>query len=354
MQYRFNRPSCKQTLFTSWRDITERKEAEKALEESKRALEAISITDGLTGIANRRRFDEALSQEYARHVRSGAELSLILLDIDHFKAFNDNYGHLAGDDCLRQIGRVIADCAARPADLAARYGGEEFACILPETDDTGAVIIAEQIRRGIQALAIPHKGSDAADCVTASLGVVTLQCDASGSVTSIISQADELLYRAKSRGRNRVEFVNHELTATEKMQGSFVRMVWKDSFCCGNQLIDSQHRSLFHLSNELLEAVLSGRPTADISVLISRLLDDVGQHFHDEEIILAAAGFPGMNHHAAEHTKLLTKGVELSWQFSTSALPVGDLFQFLAYDVVMVHMLGADREYYPFRGDKGF
>jgi diguanylate cyclase (GGDEF)-like protein len=178
MQYRFNRPSCKQTLFTSWRDITERKEAEKALEESKRALEAISITDGLTGIANRRRFDEALSQEYARHVRSGAELSLILLDIDHFKAFNDNYGHLAGDDCLRQIGRVIADCAARPADLAARYGGEEFACILPETDDTGAVIIAEQIRRGIQALAIPHKGSDAADCVTASLGVVTLQCDA--------------------------------------------------------------------------------------------------------------------------------------------------------------------------------
>jgi diguanylate cyclase (GGDEF)-like protein/PAS domain S-box-containing protein len=167
----------KQTLFTSWRDITERKEAEKALEESKRALEAISITDGLTGIANRRRFDEALSQESARHVRSGAELSLILLDIDHFKAFNDNYGHLAGDDCLRQIGRVIADCAARPADLADRYGGEEFACILPETDDTGAVIIAEQIRRGIQALAIPHKGSDAADCVTASLGVVTLQCD---------------------------------------------------------------------------------------------------------------------------------------------------------------------------------
>jgi PleD family two-component response regulator len=112
----------KQSLFTSWRDITERKQAEKALEEYRRALEALSSTDGLTGIANRRRFDESLNQEYARHARSGAELSLILLDIDHFKAFNDNYGHVAGDDCLRRIGRVLADCASRPADLASRYG----------------------------------------------------------------------------------------------------------------------------------------------------------------------------------------------------------------------------------------
>ncbi|MDD2853519.1 MAG: diguanylate cyclase [Desulfuromonadaceae bacterium] len=344
----------KQTLFTCWRDITERKQAEKALEESKRALEAISITDGLTGIANRRRFDEVLSQEYARHARSGMQLSLILLDIDHFKAFNDNYGHVAGDDCLREVGRVIADCSARPADLAARYGGEEFACILPETDGTGAVIIAEQIRRGIQVLAIPHKGSDSADCVTASLGVVTVQCDANGSTVSIISQADELLYRAKSNGRNRVEFVNHEVTAPEKRPGSFVQMEWKNSFCCGNQLIDSQHQSLFHLSNELLEAILSGRPTDDISVLISRLLDDVGQHFHDEEIILATACFPGMNHHAAEHVKLLAKGVELSRLFSTSALPIGDLFQFLAYDLVMMHMLGADREFFPFIRNAAF
>lgn len=338
----------KQTLFTSWRDITERKQTEQALEESTRALEALSITDGLTGIANRRHFDEALSQEYARHARSGAELSLILLDIDHFKAFNDTYGHVAGDDCLRRIARIIADCASRPADLAARYGGEEFACILPETDGTGAVIIAEQIRRGIQAVAIPHKGSDAADCVTASLGVVTLQCDASGSAVGIISRADELLYFAKSRGRNRVECVHHEVGAPEKRHESFVRMVWKDSFCCGNQLIDSQHQALFHLSNELLEAVLSGRPSADISALISRLLGDVGQHFHDEEAILATVRFPGITHHVAEHAKLLARGVELSQQFSASTLPVGDLFQFLAYDVIMAHMLGADREYYPF------
>lgn len=341
----------KQTLFTCWRDITERKQAEQALKESKRALEALSSTDGLTGIANRRRFDEALSLEYARHARSGAELSLIMLDIDHFKAFNDTYGHIAGDDCLRQIGRVIAESAARPADLAARYGGEEFACILPETDHIGAVIIAERMRRAIQTLGIPHKASETADCITASLGVVTMHCQTEGSFINLIAQADELLYLAKSRGRNRVEFIvpdNHALAATGKTHGSFVRMVWNDSFCCGNLLIDSQHEALFQLSNELLDAVLSGRPAADSEVLINRLLNNAGQHFRDEEEILATTDFPGLDQHVAEHAKLLTKGMELSQQFSASTLPIGNLFQFLAYDLVMLHMIGADREYYPF------
>jgi diguanylate cyclase (GGDEF)-like protein len=188
-------------------DITERKLVEKALEESNHKFETLSITDGLTGIANRRRFEEVLAQEYGRHCRSGAELSLIMLDIDHFKAFNDNYGHIIGDECLRQIARVIADCAARPADLTARYGGEEFACILPETDPSGAVAIAEKIRRCIMTRAISHRGSNLAYCVTASLGVATIQCTTSGSAVDIVAQADEQLYRAKSCGRNRVEFV---------------------------------------------------------------------------------------------------------------------------------------------------
>ncbi|MEI6208790.1 MAG: CHASE domain-containing protein [Desulfuromonadales bacterium] len=179
--------------------------AEEALVESNRKLESLSATDGLTGIANRRRFDEVLAKEYSRHTRSGAELSLILLDIDYFKAFNDCYGHVSGDQCLRQIAQVIADCATRDPDLAARYGGEEFACILPETDLNGAVAIAEKIRRGIITCAIPHSGSIVADYVTASLGVVTVRCTAEKSSLAILSQVDELLYRAKSLGRNRVE-----------------------------------------------------------------------------------------------------------------------------------------------------
>ncbi|MEI6207228.1 MAG: diguanylate cyclase [Desulfuromonadales bacterium] len=180
-------------------------------EELTAKVEALSATDGLTGIANRRRFDEVLDREHARLSRSGATLSLIMLDIDHFKAYNDNYGHVKGDDCLRQIARVIADCTTRPADLAARYGGEEFACILPETDCNGAVAIAEKIRRGIVDLAVPHKGSSIAEYVTASFGVVSAPSSAEVSALDIVSQVDELLYQAKSRGRNRVEFCRPRL-----------------------------------------------------------------------------------------------------------------------------------------------
>jgi diguanylate cyclase (GGDEF)-like protein len=190
----------------SFSDITNQKKAEVALEESNRKLEVLSTTDSLTGIANRRCFDETLTQEYARQARSGTELSLIMLDIDHFKLFNDYYGHVAGDECLRQIGRVMADCAARVADLPARYGGEEFICILPETDSDGAVGIAEKIRMSIQNLCIPHKESPVAKVITASLGVVTVTCSIGGSVVDIISQADAQLYRAKSDGRNRVAY----------------------------------------------------------------------------------------------------------------------------------------------------
>ena len=181
-------------------------DAESALEESNRKLEKLSITDGLTAIANRRHFDAVLATEYARQARHRSILSLIMLDIDHFKAFNDRYGHVAGDECLRQIGRVLTDNATRSSDLPARYGGEEFVCILPETDADGAVSIAEKIRHSIQELAISHDRSSVAECVTASLGVVSVVCTSEGSPVDIVTRADELLYVAKSKGRNRVAY----------------------------------------------------------------------------------------------------------------------------------------------------
>jgi diguanylate cyclase (GGDEF)-like protein/hemerythrin-like metal-binding protein len=340
-------------IIESFQDITKRKQAEKALEESNCTLEALSNTDGLTGIANRRCFDEVLTREYARHARSGAELSLILLDIDYFKLFNDCYGHVNGDECLRVVAQIIANCLGRPADLAARYGGEEFACILPETGSNGALVIAEQIRRQIMARAIPHKDSKVTDCVTASLGVVTVQCTPGGSVMDMVTQVDELLYRAKSSGRNRVEFVATRHMGGGGIKGNLVQLTWKDSFCCGNQLIDSQHQALFHLSNELLEAVFSARPATEIGAIMTRLLNDVNRHFHDEESILEAAGFPGLSQHVAEHARLLTKGRELAEEFAASTLMVGDLFQFLASEVILHHMLEADRDYFPFINKAG-
>jgi len=333
----------------SFGDITEQKRAEEALEESNRKLELLSVTDGLTGIANRRRFDEVLAQEHARLARTGVVLSLIMLDIDHFKAFNDCYGHVQGDDCLRQVGRVLAGCVIRPADLVARYGGEEFACILPETDLYGAVTIAEKIRRGLHACAIPHKGSNVAEYVTASLGVTAVQCGSNESVEDIIARADELLYKAKSSGRNRVEFIasDHAVAPVPyDLRSNLVQLVWKNSFCCGNALIDSQHQSLFKVSNELFKAVLSSRPATEISAIIARLLEDVSRHFHDEQQLLEDIRFPDVIQHTAEHAKLMAKGLELSQQFKDSTLSVGEVFQFLVHDVVMVHLLGADREYF--------
>ncbi|MDD2310291.1 MAG: diguanylate cyclase [Desulfuromonadaceae bacterium] len=330
-------------------DIATRMQAEEALEELNRKLELLSGTDSLTGIANRRRFDEVLAQEHARHARSGTALSLIMLDVDHFKAFNDCYGHVSGDDCLRRIGQVLGNSIVRPADLAARYGGEEFACILPETDLYGAVAIAEKLRRGILACEIPHKGSKVAEYVTASIGVVSVQCGSGRSVVEIIAHTDELLYKAKLAGRNRVEFVasDHVVAPTPlDIKSNLVQLVWKESFCCGNQLIDSQHQQLFDVSNELFKAVLSSRPAVETSSIIARLLEDVSRHFHDEQQLLESIRFLDIRQHTAEHDKLVAKGLELSQQFKESTLSVGDVFQFLVHDVVMVHMLGADREYY--------
>ncbi|NLZ39446.1 MAG: diguanylate cyclase [Firmicutes bacterium] len=192
--------------FAMLTDINERKEMELLLEESNRKLTELSNTDSLTGIANRRCFDATLEHEYFRLRRSNSQLSVILLDLDHFKQYNDCYGHVMGDDCLRQIGRVLASCISRSVDLAARYGGEEFACILPDTDIRGAVKVAERIRQRIQELKIEHKKSPVSEYVTASFGVITVQYSSEITPENIIAMADKLLYKAKISGRNKIEY----------------------------------------------------------------------------------------------------------------------------------------------------
>ncbi len=175
-----------------------------SLKRAQDQLTRLATTDGLTGLANRRRFDEMMAHEYARHARTGGELSVILLDVDHFKLFNDTYGHVSGDDCLRQVARAIGAVVTRVTDLAARYGGEEFVCLLPMTDQQGAVTVAEKIRESIIALGVPHSRSSAANHVTVSLGVITTRCVPGRSVMNILALADEQLYAAKAGGRNQV------------------------------------------------------------------------------------------------------------------------------------------------------
>lgn len=192
--------------FAMLTDINERKEIELLLEESNRHLRELSNKDSLTGIANRRCFDATLKYEYSRLRRTKSELSIILFDIDHFKDYNDYYGHVMGDDCLRQIGSVLTICLDQSDSLAARYGGEEFACILPDTDIISAVIIAENILQRIHDLKIEHKKSPIAQFITASFGVTTVKYSSKITLQDIITAADKLLYKAKVSGRNTIEY----------------------------------------------------------------------------------------------------------------------------------------------------
>ena len=175
------------------------------LEKANAELLRLSVEDVLTGIANRRVFDITLSKEWARSAREKTEISLILIDIDHFKGYNDTYGHVGGDECLRSVAKALKGLARRPADLVARYGGEEFAVVLPRTDANGVRRVAGDLREAVAALGIEHKSSSAASHVTISAGCATLAASAAAEPGSLVQLADEALYRAKEGGRNRVE-----------------------------------------------------------------------------------------------------------------------------------------------------
>ncbi|MCX5884098.1 MAG: sensor domain-containing diguanylate cyclase [Deltaproteobacteria bacterium] len=211
-------------------DISERKRAEAALRQMNQNLHLLATLDGLTGVANRRRFDEFISREWGRMQREQAPISLILCDIDFFKLYNDTnghqagddclrevarairksvklyndtYGHQAGDDCLREVARTIRKSVNRPSDLVARYGGEEFAVVLSNTDAGGAVNIAENIRREVEALSITHHQHSGGRILTISCGIASMIPVEDYTLDSLIALADKGLYEAKKQGRNR-------------------------------------------------------------------------------------------------------------------------------------------------------
>jgi len=186
------------------RDISARKAAEDEATDANRRLHALAGQDGLTGLANRRTFDDTLGQEYRRAKRERKNFGLIMIDVDWFKAFNDRYGHLAGDDCLRKVGGVLASALQRPGDLAARYGGEEFVALLPNTDEIGAASVAERIRQAVLELAIKHDAS-ACGVATISAGVAGFNEIGRDSEADVLLQAaDRALYCAKRTGRNTI------------------------------------------------------------------------------------------------------------------------------------------------------
>lgn len=177
----------------------------RKLDDANQELTRLSSLDGLTGISNRRQFDETLLREWRRLGRQGRPLSMLLCDVDYFKQFNDAYGHQVGDECLKAVARTLKDTLRRPADLVARYGGEEFAVILPDTEITGALQVAEAMRSAVEGLNITHRYSKGASVVTISIGVASTTPSRTGSDSSaLLKRADDALYQAKQAGRNRI------------------------------------------------------------------------------------------------------------------------------------------------------
>ena len=189
-------------------EIKERKIIEKTLQQVNQKLERLVNIDGLTGVSNRRHFDDYLDREWRRLQREHKPLSLILCDVDHFKLYNDFYGHLQGDDCLCQVAQAIGRVLSRPADLVARYGGEEFAVILPNTDIAGTHEVAKKIQQVIRDLKLPHNSSKTSQFVTISIGISSQIPNQGQSLEDLIRTTDQALYAAKDQGRDRIIMAN--------------------------------------------------------------------------------------------------------------------------------------------------
>ncbi|MBF8661527.1 MULTISPECIES: response regulator [Pseudomonas] len=195
----------------SYLTLLQRDEAYRALRVSQQQLldsnlmlQRLMNSDGLTGLSNRRHFDEYLELEWRRAMREQQQLSLLMIDVDYFKAYNDTFGHLAGDEALRRVAEAIRGSCSRPSDLPARYGGEEFALVLPNTSPGGARLVAEKLRQSVQGLAIEHMAPSAGAHLTVSVGLATQVPPIGSHCRQLISAADKGLYQAKNSGRNQV------------------------------------------------------------------------------------------------------------------------------------------------------
>jgi diguanylate cyclase (GGDEF)-like protein/hemerythrin-like metal-binding protein len=303
--------------------------------------------DGLTGLFNRRYLDNTLERELARCKRESMPLSLMMLDLDHFKKYNDRYGHLAGDECLKAVGRALKHSARRPGDLAARYGGEEFSLVLPNTHREDALRMAETLRQEIEALAIAHTQGEGT-VVTISVGLAVMKEHNYASADQLMRAADDALYYAKWGGRNRVHAAPESasrMAMDPHTPRGVKQLVWHEAFACGDAETDTQHAQLFVHTNAVLDAIRGDQSIQQVDPLIDQLLRSVVAHFEHEEGVLDAIGFPDAAEHAAVHRELLKRAVELVSQYREEVIHLGALLEFLTKDLIANHMLGADRKY---------
>jgi diguanylate cyclase (GGDEF)-like protein/hemerythrin-like metal-binding protein len=309
-------------------------------------LDRQASTDKLTGAWNRRRLEEAVRGEMDRLARYSHALCMLVVDIDHFKQINDTHGHTAGDQVLIELSQMLRG-ALRITDSLTRWGGEEFVVLCPNTALSTASLLADRLRRKLAAHEFPGVGR-----VTVSIGVA--ECHNGEAWDIWFQRADAALYQAKAGGRNQVQVAPNaadHISAGESRLANFVQLVWHPAYESGNDTIDGEHRRLFEGANTLLSAILAERPRDEIGQRIDALIRETAAHFGHEEGILAAAAYPQLLEHAAAHRHLVSRANELLAHFQADTLEIGELFQFVAHEVVAKHLLAADREFFPFLAD---
>jgi diguanylate cyclase (GGDEF)-like protein/PAS domain S-box-containing protein/hemerythrin-like metal-binding protein len=331
------------------RDISQRKEIEAQ-------VHRLAFHDYLTNLPNRRLLNDRLSQSMAANNRSRCFGALMFLDLDNFKPLNDTHGHEIGDLLLIEAAHRLQNCV-RSMDTVARIGGDEFVVMLSNlaTDKDKSIMqaisVAEKIRAALSApYLLSREGHEIVvehHC-TASIGVAML--DNETSQEDALKIADTAMYQAKEDGRNSIRLATQLPQQTEAgiVPGAhLVKLLWHSSYASGNTVIDDQHLALIESCNNLLASILADRPKDEVSELLDLLIGDAIQHFEDEERIITASIFPDAGDHAKLHRKLIDTAQVLLCSFHAGSLGIGELFQFLAYDVVAQHMIVEDRKFFP-------
>ena len=306
------------------------------MEEKNVALENLALKDTLTGLFNRRTLESAFTAECQRQDRYHSPLSLVMLDIDHFKRVNDVYGHDEGDRVLVEVARRVS-ANLRETDLFFRWGGEELLVLVPGTGLAGATSLAEKVRRDLFAEPMKTVG-----VVTASFGVV--ERNEGESREACFKRVDQAMYAAKMRGRNRVEAWSLDILSL----GVSMRVDWRREWESGIGLIDEEHRHLIELGNELLNRALAHESPAAILPVLDRLIEDIRTHFADEEGLLAEADYPDIAEHQEIHARLIEDARGTRSAFAESGEDAASLFRLVVERILVEHMLTVDAKFFPY------
>ena len=315
-------------LFT-YKEMENRKKAEEKIKN-------IAITDELTGLKNRYFLDSVLETELERSDRYNQPLSVIILDLDHFKRVNDTWGHPIGDEVLKQTADITRTYI-RKNDVLVRLGGEEFLILLPHTDSGGAFETAEKIRKGLEERVHPIAGK-----CTASFGVV--ERAKWESFISLYKRADDALYNAKEGGRNcTVKYDNRG-----NIPIATVRLEWNNEWNSGDQLVDEQHRSILVLANSLMIMSFTNEVHEKIAEQVDTLLQHIIEHFAYEENLQSRVNYPQYVQHATLHQSLLDKALHLKESYQRGEVKSSVFFSFMVDDVITGHMLQEDVRFFPY------